>query len=163
MKAWGTGVLTASYPSGAIKCRHWFTAGTLRKSEWYKPDGTIVAREKAYPDAYSRFYFLRDDGSISADGFVYDQTLDGPWFHYDEEGNVVRIERLIGGLSMLYWKDDKRSEKSEPPSNGQQGDRAASPSRPSGSSDSSAASIPSPDLEAGRIRNAEPSDAADSR
>ena len=127
MKAWGTGVLTDSYPSGAVKCRHWFTAGTLRKSEWYKPDGTTIAREKAYPDAYSRFLFLRDDGTISSEGFVYDQTLDGPWFDYDEKGNVVRIVRLIGGLTMVYWKDEKWSEKSNPPPEAQQNEPAASP------------------------------------
>jgi hypothetical protein len=58
---------------------------------------------------------------------VYDQTLDGPWFDYDEKGNVVRIVRLIGGLTMVYWKDEKWSEKSNPPPEAQQNEPAASP------------------------------------
>ena len=98
VEAWGTGVLTNRYSSGAVQSRHWFRAGRHLKSEWYGPDGTTIATTTIEKGLPAKFYQLRDDGTVSDEFFLLDGVPDGRWLHYNEAGKVTRIDTLLGGL-----------------------------------------------------------------
>lgn len=98
IEAWGTGVLNNYYVSGAIQSRHWFRAGRHLKSEWYRPDGTVLATTSIQKGEPAKFFSLREDGTVSDEFFLLDGVPEGRWLHYDETGEVDRIDVLRSGL-----------------------------------------------------------------
>lgn len=98
IEAWGTGVLTHEYSSGVTQSRHWFRAGKHLKSEWYKPDGTVLDTTLIKDGVPAKFYQLRDDGTVSDQFFLLDGVPDGRWLHFDREGGITRIDTLAVGL-----------------------------------------------------------------
>jgi len=82
----GTGTIEYFYGSGRVRASEQYVNGQLRASEYYKPDGSLVAVSH-WRGGTGVEYYLREDGSIQriipckngiAEGIAIDMPIDQP-------------------------------------------------------------------------------------
>lgn len=102
MRAWGTGVIRyyyADHPDQPQLVERFSRSRPVR-SEWFKPDGTLVMATDWGPDWDGWYVYLRDDGSISRKMyFVHGQCAvnDPSQTCYAPDGRQVSREEYDAG------------------------------------------------------------------
>lgn len=86
--AHGTGRCVYRYRSGQVKLVEDYRRGKQARSEWYRPDGTVVATTD-WVEGSGVGYYLREDGSIRNRMTYVRGIAEGPATYYDETGNTV--------------------------------------------------------------------------
>lgn len=86
----GTGWTTYGYgESGPVKLKEAYVDGQLVWSEWYRPDGTTVARTQ-WVDGNGVGFYLYDDGTIKAKMPYRHGVAEGKATFYRPDGSVDR-------------------------------------------------------------------------
>ena len=94
--AHGTGEKVYNYKSGAPQLREEYVDGTLVRSRWFKPDGTLI-QETKWANGTGEGIYLREDGSIRKRMQYVKGIAEGEAKEYDEIGNVTKVMQYRGG------------------------------------------------------------------
>jgi len=65
-----------------------YTAGHLKLSRWFRPDGSLVG-ETRWQNGNGVGYYLRQDGTIRVKMEYRNERADGPAIYYKEDGVTV--------------------------------------------------------------------------
>jgi hypothetical protein len=104
--AHGTGTKDYKYRSGQLMLRERYVRGKQVKSEWFKPDGTLIqTTDWTFPETGEGIY-LRQDGTIKARMNYVNGIADGEAIYYNEDGAVERRQTYRNGAPLdSLWFD----------------------------------------------------------
>jgi antitoxin component YwqK of YwqJK toxin-antitoxin module len=92
----GTGVATYVYPGRALKLRERYVRGQIQKSEWFRPDGTLIQTTN-WVDGAGEGIYLRDDGSIKTRMNYIKGLAEGTATYYAPDGTVTGSAEFQNG------------------------------------------------------------------
>jgi len=100
----GTGRWLYHYKNGAVRLEEHYLAGSLRRSKWFRPDGSLIA-ETRWGSGDRVGYYVREDGTIRTKIEFRDGLAHGQAIYYKEDGtNIDHIAEFRNGRKVETLK-----------------------------------------------------------
>lgn len=105
----GTGSEVLKYENGATKQVHTYSRGRHVRSQWFRPDGTLI-EETDWTAGPGDAIYLREDGSVKSRTVFFDDVAWGPSLRYDEHGAIEHVDFFVNGqrIEPIRWPDQSR-------------------------------------------------------